>query len=415
MKTLMLTAFAITASLACFGAPNDSAQGNYNPSGLPEGLSEPAVTPGEINYQGVLRNPKDGAFYKDGIYDLECRLYTRESGGTPIWGASYSVYVKNGYFNAMLGNAGGTELGYEFKKNELWKALWFAPGNRDLYLGVTPRQDANRAAISSPAEIKPRQKLLTAPFAFRAQKARFADEAAGDFKVEGDLNVGGNVTVSSGKSLTLSNITASDSEVKIGTSKSSPSKATLQGSTVLVEAGTALNVNSHGDARVTMDSGKVLVVAGGDFGVNNQSVTLRSSSSAYVDGGQSLMLKADQVRGAGPLVWNVNGRNDPYISNLKAPIVMRKVKVNISGSGDVLGNQSLKECPELADVSTDNYAWSVAGFQAVIGVVHIIQATRSPNSTIMYHLGNVPKEHVGYFFVDVMGISKWWTDDTRGN
>ena len=258
MKKLILTALTLTAAFALIAD-------TYTPSDIPTGLSASDVTPGEINYQGFLRNPKNGDLYDDGIYTLECRLYKQESGGTPIWGVSYTAYVKDGYFNLMLGGTGGADLNYTFKATELWKALWFKTGSRDLYLGVTPCQGPNNNPLSAgdKKEISPRQKLLTAPFAFRAQKAQYADAAPGNFKVAGNLDVSGNVNIASGKSLTLKNITASDSEVKLGNNKSSPSKATLQGATVTVEAGTALNVNSHGNATVTMDSGKTLKVNGG--------------------------------------------------------------------------------------------------------------------------------------------------------
>ena len=276
MKKLMLATLALAAA---FTLTAD----NYTPSSIPSGLTQSDVTPGEINYQGVLRNPKNGELYADGIYTLECRIYSQESGGTALWGASYSAYVKDGYFSLMLG-ATGAQLGNcTYGPSELWKALWYTTGKRELYLGVTPRQGADGAALVSPTEIKPRQKLLTAPFAFRAQKAQYADAATGNFNVGGNLEVAGNVTVANGKKLTLKNISASDSDVKIGNSSTSPATTTLQGSKVTIESGSALNVNSHGTATVTIDAGKTLNVNGGHLKTSQASADIKASQILTID------------------------------------------------------------------------------------------------------------------------------------
>ena len=276
MKKLMLATLALAAA---FTLTAD----NYTPSSIPSGLTEPDVTPGEINYQGLLRNPKDGNLYKDGIYTLECRIYTDESTGTPLWGASYTAYVKDGYFNLMLGTSGAELSGCTYKSSELWKALWYTTGRRDLYLGVTPREGADGVALVSPQEIKPRQKLLTAPFAFRAQKAQYADAAPGNFNVGGNLEVSGNVTVANGKKLTLKNISASDSDIKIGNSSTSPATTTLQGSKVTIESGSTLNVNSHGTATVTIDAGKTLNVNGGHLKTSQASADIKASQILTID------------------------------------------------------------------------------------------------------------------------------------
>ncbi len=406
MKKLMITAIALAAA---FTLTAD----NYTPSSIPSGLTESDVTPGEVNYQGLLRNPKNGEFYKDGIYDLECRLYTQESGGTPIWGASYSAYVKEGYFNLMLGSSSGSALsGCTYSPDQLWKALWFKTGNRDLYLGVTPRQDSNGAAIISPKEISPRQKLLTAPFAFRAQKAQYADAAPGNFNVGGNLEVAGNVTVASGKKLTLKNISASDSDVKIGTNKTSPSKTTVQGATVTVEAGTALNVNSHGDANVTMDTGKTLNLSGGTLNVVNASSRIKATDSAVVDGGEHLTIGGDEVRGNGKLKWNRNGRDNS--ATYVAPFVFRTVKFQATISttsvtvdiGTALG---------WSNSTVDKYSWAVVG---------VMDAFRAPcqfhiekkltgGCQLSYERQTIDAFTSYTVAVDIMGVLKEFTDDTR--
>ena len=403
MKKLMITAAALTAALALSAA-------TYTPSTIPSGLSQSDVTPGEVNYQGILRNPSSGTEYKDGIYTLECRLYTQVSGGTPIWGASYSVYVKKGYFNVMLGGSDGATLGYTYGATELWKALWFKTGTRELYLGVTPRQNADGNALVSPTEITPRQKLLTAPFAFRAQKAQYADAAPGNFKVAGNLDVDGNVNVASGKSLTLKNITASDSEVKVGSSRTSPSKTTLQGSTVLVEAGTAINVNSHGDATVTMDNGKLLSVNGGNVEIENTSTDIHSTSGLYMDGGSVLSIAGDAMRGTGQFRWNTEGRNDLAASSYRAPIVFRKVQVTVNKNSAGSSTSVASLLPDMSDV-TGKYVWGAVGFNAEYAVdsVAVIRGVNTDRSYVVVSFADICPQSTTVE-VRLIGVIQKWTD-----
>lgn len=357
MKKLMLATLALAAA---FTLTAD----NYTPSSIPSGLTEPDVTPGEINYQGLLRNPKDGNLYADGIYTLECRIYSQQTGGTPLWGASYTAYVKDGYFNLMLGAAGASLSGCTYGPTSLWKALWYTPGRRDLYLGVTPLQGADGAALVSPQEIKPRQKLLTAPFAFRAQKAQYADAAPGNFNVGGNLEVAGNVTVANGKKLTLKNISASDSDVKIGNSSTSPATTTLQGSKVTIESGSALNVNSHGNANVTMDTGKTLNVNGGSLYLQNAVSRIKSTDLILIDGGAQTTIAGDEVRGKGPLTWNIKGRGDVNNANFKSPIVLRWVNFTMK-EDDITRTVDLKSAFNMTTDEFNKYAWRVVGIQGV--------------------------------------------------
>lgn len=413
MKKLMLTAAAITAAFALTAE-------TYTPSTIPTSLSAPDVVPGEVNYQGLLRNPATGDKYVDGIYNLECRLYTQESGGTPIWGASYSVYVKDGYFNVMLGSSGAELSDCTYKSAELWKALWYKIGNRDLYLGVKPLEGPNNNALSSGdrKEIQPRQKLLTAPFAFRAHKAQYADSAPGNFKVAGNLDVSGNVNVASGKSLTLKNITASDSEVKLGNNRSSPANTTLQGARVLVEAGTALNVNSHGDATVTMDNGKTLNVSGGNINVQNTDVDIRTTGNMFMDGGGSLTVAGDEVRGKGKLKWNIKGRNDGTVMNYKPPVFIRRVNLHLAA-----GNKDATEdLAAILDVSwpnetLDKYSWAIIGYYDAFEAPRKLEIRKKASGTGYWvyceHEHSIDSFTSITIPVDIMGIVKELTDDNR--
>lgn len=91
------------------------------------------------------------------------------------------------------------------------------------YLGVTPRQNANHANITSPTEIAPRQQLLTSPFAFRAQHAQYADQAQAGFSVPGNLTVSGSATVTG----TISGPIAASAGSSLGPVKTSSSTVNL--------------------------------------------------------------------------------------------------------------------------------------------------------------------------------------------
>ena len=144
---------------------------------VPAGIIE--AVPSTMNYQGYLTDPSTGAKYEDGIYKFEFRIYDAISGGTCLWGGTYSSYVKEGYFNVMLGDRGADELmnmpTAKYSNAELWKVFWGTDeADKERYLAVTPFQTGTHAAISSPVEITPRQRLLTSPFAFRAERAHYA-------------------------------------------------------------------------------------------------------------------------------------------------------------------------------------------------------------------------------------------------
>lgn len=187
-----------------------------------------ANMPGLVNYQGYLANPSTGAAYVDGIYTLDIRIWDSPADKTGcLWGGKYTVYVKDGYFNLMLGDPQASNLTAAdgtlptYVNADLWKALWDDGTTKSniRYLGVTMRQDASHAVISSPVEIAPRQQLLSAPFAQRAQRAKYADQAHSTFTVPGKLTVSGGAafsgTVTMPAGTTVGPIVANSSQVKL--------------------------------------------------------------------------------------------------------------------------------------------------------------------------------------------------------
>jgi microcystin-dependent protein len=177
-----------------------------------------AVTPQQLNYQGRLTTPA-GAPYTNAVYDIEFRVWPAASGGaTPLWGARYSVYAKEGYFNVILGAPGGVALACTYS-NEIWKALWFNPSSpqNKLYLGIKVLNDVagNALPAAETQEAFPRQQLLCSPFAERAQMAQYARESIDDFFVRQKLTVSGlldanlGLDVSGGSILLAGNLTHS--------------------------------------------------------------------------------------------------------------------------------------------------------------------------------------------------------------
>lgn len=108
----------------------------------------------QINYQGKLTN-NAGAAVADGAYNMEFKLYTVSSGGSPLWTETRTsgdqVQVTNGLFSVLLGEV--TSLsGVDF--------------NQTLYLGV------NIGGTSTPVwdgEMTPRKKLGVVPAAIVAE------------------------------------------------------------------------------------------------------------------------------------------------------------------------------------------------------------------------------------------------------
>lgn len=401
MKKLMFIAVVLAAGIS-FAA-------DYSPSGLPANTNQPDVMPGQVNFQGLLRDPATGSPYADGIYTLECRLYAGLTGTKAIWGAKYQAYVREGYFNIMLGSTGTPLSGCTYQNpTDLWKALWYSGDNRELYLGVTPWQGADGQTIADAdkrKEITPRQQLLAAPFALRAQKAQYADAAVKNFNVPGDLTVSGQIKNSDGTAFGLKNIKTDDTGIEIGTSTTAPSKTVMQGEDVAITSGDELNLNPGGEMKVTLAAGKTMTVegSGGHVHFNNfntfdatadffsaysgsiylgwdksgkdqygirisdgeecvrlsaPSIDLRASEK---DGSKSdayLGLGGGEIFGEGDVRWKNSAKN------FKSPIVFRTVLIELPKDATQV-SKSIATLIGDGSVSVSDYAWSVAGYTFV--------------------------------------------------
>lgn len=332
----------------------------------PSSISE--FVPMTMNYQGYLANPSTGAAYTDGIYDIQCRLYTAASGGTAIWGAQYSVYVKDGYFNIMLGDSSSSTVkstvsgsgSTTYGKDYLWKALLDTSYN-SLYLGVTPLQGPTHATIASPSEISPRQQLLTGPYAFRAQSAKYAEASLGNFSVGGNLTVTGSVSFPSSYSLG-SYLSVSSSTAKFGGTGNYSSNPTtyLYGSTLYCHGYNGVTLSSNaGNISFSTPTSKAAQFSGGSFAVTNNSssaeislksrkitldgsaydgVTIKGYGSAQITTDSSTKIMGSNVYiqpatnqnlyAQGHLYWQPAG----FPSSSYSPIKIKEVEVTLAAN-----------------------------------------------------------------------------------
>ena len=247
------------------------------------------VPQGVVNYQGNLKGPT-GANYVDGLYDIEFRLYTVSSGGTPIWGSAYKVYVKDGYFGVMLGQTGTVLSGATYPPTELWRALWFdeASPKNDFWLGLKVLQDENHVTLSpAPAESVPRQQLLVAPFAYRAEQTQYARAAYGDFDVGQILRVTGSTTLSGAATLnggaTLSSVVINGTAELKGTTTLSGA-TTFSGTATFSQPATFNNTATHNNTTTFTQPA-----------VFNSSVTLGGATKSANGGGLHLQNDDDSA------------------------------------------------------------------------------------------------------------------------
>ena len=403
--------------------------------------------PGKMNYQGYLRDPSTGDAYVDGIYTLDCRIYSNDMGGTPLWGGRYSAYVKDGYFNIMLGDENATQnlddmsgITYTGAAN-LWKALWGANSTDcKRFLGVTPLQDANHAVISSPTEIMPRQELLTAPFAFRAQSAQYASEAKENFTVGGNLIVNGTTTFSgainaSTGTQSIGPIRASSSSVNLGngyTSATSSNRGSLPSS--IYNVGQYLYFYSYyamnfkptaGNLNFTVPSGYDMKVTGsGDFISDVPVNTIGGTGATTIKGGSIAINGSTAVNG----YFTVNGSSIRLTDTAGDQLELYNGK--IYGNGDLSwkkASNGLTASPfQIKDVdvtisssqksttvvidSTDDYYWTVAGYNATVLSGRTILEMRafknaSGGWTLCVTLDSAPTAS-SKFKVLVLGINK---------
>ena len=327
--------------------------------------------PDMINYQGEFKEPSSGNKYADGIYTLDCRLYRAQSGGTAIWGARYSVYVKDGYFNIMLGDPSGTAIkstvggtaSTTYAPGELWRALWYDSSvseKNNLWLGVTPHQGANNSPLSTLREISPRQQLLAAPYAFRAHAAEYAERSIGNFNVSGSLSVSGELTLPT--TYNLGHVHDSSTILKLGgTSNAADNPTNYLYAGYLYNYGYngIYSYSSAGDIRFVLASSKSLKINSGNFAVTNTATTMKSSGSTKIEAGTSIsILPATNsfLYGQGKVSWKAPGRGTTC-----RPMKLKSILITVASNNSIAYSH-------FANKNTNpneyyDYVWTVAGYE----------------------------------------------------
>lgn len=205
--------------------------------------------PQYLSYQGVLTDENRLAV-PDGSYTITFRLYTGESGGSPIWQETQTVGTQDGVFDAYLGLLNPLSLPFD-------QQYWVA------------------AELSGQPEMTPRTRLVPAPYAMTSSRALIADDLEGGFVrnlngAQGDVTlVGGTGTTvtQDGSQITIS-ATAAEKPLSFGSfwqgdESNRPSELSIgtPGQVLNVNAaGTQaewtsdLTVNTIGTRRIDVDS-----------------------------------------------------------------------------------------------------------------------------------------------------------------
>jgi tetrahydrodipicolinate N-succinyltransferase len=401
---------------------------------------------GVVNYQAHLKGPT-GSNYVDGLYDVDFRLYTASSGGSAIWGASYKVYVKGGYFGVMLGQTGGTALSNTtYTVTDLWKALWYDDSNpqNNLFLGLTVRQDESHGAIAVPQESAPRQQFLVAPFAFRAEQAYYARKALYDFDIGRNLVVATNATVNG--QATLNGVTTLGSNVTVAGTATLSKGATFNGaasfnSTATFAQPVTVQNTSLFNASATFAQAATFSNSVTVSGAVTMNTNLIMNAAVKAASGKTLTLQNDDATAKVVLnddqTFNVSGVN----GNAKISCDSNKnVLVASGGTLDLTATQvrvnavkpfMLKSYSQAAyfvqidtGVSTAQYSAMVVGWDAGIsdinesGNVYMFDCTayKSPNGLLWYVRGEGPFQNtIPTWIIHVLFIRNELVDDQRTN
>ncbi len=372
-------------------------------------------TPGEINYQGKLVKT-NGDPVADDTYTLDIRLYRVSSGGTAVWGGRYATYTKGGYFNLMLGGAAGTGVSPAppYPHNELWRALWPDPAidsdqKNTLFLGVTPVSGAG-TELTWNVELTPRQNLLAAPYAFRAQTAEYANQSIENFTVNGAFSA----RYEPASPFAFRTYKSSGAPfVDIGGNGTGETKlrsaTTRVTSDQLIVSSATQSFTSSGTGNITVNSGTGNVTIGGNNATIDMSgnVTIKGAGSLGTMIGSTskpLAIMGNSVAGSGPLVWN-----RPTSSTAESPFLIRDYTCTVpaatsSGYFD-LGVKS-------SEYSATVAAWSTASSSVTL---HRIEPLFTDGSTAKWQLriSRYPVTSATTYKVSILFINKHMVDDQR--
>lgn len=138
-----------------------------------------ADVPDKINYQGVLRKGDESRF-PAGIQNVKFQMYNQVDASAAVWGREIAVLLdSNGLFNVTLSD----DVGSALTNGVLSRVL---ADSAQLFLGLS---------VGSGEEIKPRQELLSVPYAMLAGDVK---TASSNLTVKGAITVDGMAMLTGG-------------------------------------------------------------------------------------------------------------------------------------------------------------------------------------------------------------------------
>lgn len=128
-----------------------------------------AAVPTLLSYQGRVSDAAGVLIGKDSPVNrtVTFKFYSTASGGTPLYAESQTVTISAGEFSVLLGNGSGVSNlpGRASPANPIITLVSILSG--DIYLGVT----VDDGTTAADPEIAPRQQIVAAAYAYRAQVA----------------------------------------------------------------------------------------------------------------------------------------------------------------------------------------------------------------------------------------------------
>ncbi len=168
---------------------------------VPRSAFPSSSVPSAINYQGRLTDNM-GLALPGGPYLVAFRIWddpTADGAASLIWGREYPLNIMTGgVFNIILSDNGGPLDNPEPVEQNLVNAF----KGQDRFLGLTITRTPS-GDVSDPKEISPRQRLVSAPFAFASEMAHRAPDT---FEVGGTLEVAKGAWISDGIRLQSGNL-----------------------------------------------------------------------------------------------------------------------------------------------------------------------------------------------------------------
>jgi len=372
-------------------------------------------TPGEINYQGTLVKT-DGSPVTDGTYTLAVRLYRVSSAGSAIWGGQYVTYTKGGYFNLMLGSAAGSAVSPTptYAHNELWRALWPDPAiasaqKNTLFLGVTPVSGV-AAQLVYGTELAPRQNLLAAPYAFRAQTAEYANQSIGNFKVNGTFEAGYDPLLSSVILRTYKS--GSAPFIDIGVNGSGETK--LQSTTTRVTSG-QLIVSSPTQSFTAGAGHFTLNSTTGNINLSGKDATIDMSGNVNIKGAgtlgtvigstsKPLRLMGSSIDGRGPVRWN-----KPSADMIgESPFTVKQYSFTVPAGNNM---ETFTLDRKAGDYSAMVVAWGTSSVVTTQRIEPLFYDTVTGNWYL--RIMRTPNTITAAYTVSILFVNKHMVDDQR--